>query len=165
MISESARATAAEESRFRIQAPNSAPRRVAVVALDADAVALAGELAELPWNGAAFWHWRALAAGGERLEAFLADLAGTTRRVMEVVETSDLIVMLAGTSGAGEAAASALGEAAAARRVTAVGMVEAGGAEDAALSRALTLLRPHVGMLVVARDRDYAAAMLEALRA
>jgi hypothetical protein len=38
-------------------------------------------------------------------------------------------------------------------------------AKPAALSAALARLRPHVGMLVIVQDRDYAAAMLEALRA
>ena len=157
MPSESARATTASESRFRVQAPNSATRRVAVVALDADAAALAEELAAEAWNGAAFWHAGGLAARGEGLDDFLADLAGATRRVVEVVAASDLVVLLAGASGDGAAAA--------ARRVMAAGIVLAGEADDAALSRALTTLRPHVGMLVVARDRDYAAAMMEALRA
>lgn len=165
MLSESARATTAAEARFRVQAPNSRPRRVAVVALDAAAAALAADLAALPWHGAAFWTWRALVADAEGLDAFLADLAGTTRRLLEVVADADLIVLLAGTSGEGAAAASAIGEAAAARRVMAAGIIMAGSAEVAALPRALSLLRPHVGMLVVAEDRDYAAAMLEALRA
>lgn len=161
MLSESARATSAAEARFRVQAPNSAPRRVSVVALDAAGAALAAELATLSWTGARFLNCPMTAAGGERLDAFLADLAGTTRRLLEVVEASDLVVMLAGGPEGGVAAA-AIGEAAAARRVTAVGIVLAGGA---ALACTLGVLRPHVGMLVVAEDRDYAAAMLEALRA
>lgn len=164
MPSESARATSAAEARFRVQAPNSAPRRVSVVALDAAGAALAADLAALSWTGARFLHCRTPTAGGERLDAFLADLAGTTRRLLEVVEASDLVVMLAG-GPEGEVAAAAIGEAAAARRVTAVGIVLAGGADGAALARTLGVLRPHVGMLVVAEDRDYAAAMLEALRA
>ena len=164
MLSESARATSAAEARFRVQAPNSAPRRVSVVALDAAGAALAAELAALSWTGARFLNCPITAAGGERLDAFLADLAGTTRRLLEVVEASDLVVMLAG-GPEGEAAAAAIGEAAAARRVTAVGIVLAGGKAGAALACALGVLRPHVGMLVVAEDRDYAAAMLEALRA
>ena len=165
MTGESARANSAAEARFRVQAPNSAPRRVAVVALDAGAAALAEELAARDWVGAAFWHAGGLAARGEGLDDFLADLAGATRRVVEVVAASDLVVLLAGTSGHGAAAASAVGAAAAARRVMAAGIVLAGDAEEAELSRALSTLRPHVGMLVVARDRDYAAAMMEALRA
>lgn len=164
MPSESARATSAAEARFRVQAPNSAPRRVSVVALDAAGAALAADLAALSWTGARFLHCRTPTAGGERLDAFLADLAGTTRRLLEVVEASDLVVMLA-AGPEGEVAAAAIGEAAAARRVTAVGIVLAGGADGAALARTLGVLRPHVGMLVVAEDRDYAAAMLEALRA
>jgi hypothetical protein len=163
MLSESARATTAAEARFRIQAPNSSRRSVAVVALDADGAALAADLAALTWNGATFWHWSDFAAAGEGLDAFLADLAGRTRRLVEVVEQADLIVLLAGAAGAESPALAAVAEAAAARRVTAVGMLLAPAA--AGLSAPLARLRPHVGMLVIVQDRDYAAAMLEALRA
>jgi hypothetical protein len=165
MLSESARTTTAAEARFRIQAPNSSRRSVAIVALDAAGAALAGELAALPWNGAAFWHWSDFAAEGEGLGAFLADLAGRTRRLVEVVEAADLVVLIAGTAGAESPALTALAEAIAARRVTAVGMLLAKDAAAEGLSAALARLRAHVGMLVIVQDRDYAAAMLEALRA
>jgi hypothetical protein len=164
VASESARATTAAEGRFRIQAPNSSPRSVAVVAVDAEGAALAEDLAALPWQGASFWHWRDFAPdAGAGLAAFLADLGGRTRRVMEVVEAADLVVLLAAPGDS--LALPAIAEAIAARRVPAAAMLLAREAEPAAMSAALARLRPHVGMLVVVQDRDYAAAMLEALRA
>ncbi len=166
MESESNRATKASESRFRLQAPNSRQRRVAVVSLDPAAAALADDLAKAGWNGATFYGWHAFASPSGTLDAFLADLGGRTRRVTEVVEGSELVVLIAGAREADAAAVAAIGDAATARRVTCVGVLLAGAeVDDATLSAGLSLLRPHVGMLVVAEDRDYVAAMLEALRA
>jgi hypothetical protein len=154
MRSESARATAAAESRFRVQAPNATPRRVAVIALDAAGAVLAEELAARSWRGASFLRWSDAAPG---LDALLADLEGRTRRLLEVIATADLLVLLTGVQGTG--AAAVIGEAAAARRVSVLGVLLAD--DRAALAR----LRPHVGMLSVLPDAGDVAAMLEALRA
>ncbi|WP_270933647.1 hypothetical protein [Falsiroseomonas oryzae] len=166
MPSESARASTAAEARFRVQAPNSVPRSVVVVALDGPGADAAADLAARAWRGAAFWHARDFApAQASRLEGFLADLAGCTQRLVEVVEAADLVVLLTGPAGTEGAALPAIAEAAAARRVTVIGVVVASEPGASALSRSLAALRPHVAMLVRAQDPDYAAAMLEALRA
>src|SRR6266487_3643306 len=46
MLSQSARMNSAAEARFRVQAPNSLPRTITVVALDAAGEALAERLAD-----------------------------------------------------------------------------------------------------------------------
>src|SRR5262249_58392265 len=53
--SESARATSAAESRYRIDAPNSQPRTVKVIALDAAAERVAKRIAQGPWRRATFF--------------------------------------------------------------------------------------------------------------
>jgi hypothetical protein len=54
MLSESARATTAAESRFRINDPNSLPRSVKVIAMDAPSERAVKELAKAHWNRASF---------------------------------------------------------------------------------------------------------------
>ena len=54
MPSESARMTTAEEARYRINYPNSKPRAVKVVALDAPSEAVVKRLAEGQWQSATF---------------------------------------------------------------------------------------------------------------
>ena len=46
LLSESARVTTAQEARFRIQYPNSKPRAVKVIALDAEAARLVHDISK-----------------------------------------------------------------------------------------------------------------------
>jgi len=155
-LSESARATSAAEARFRLQAPNARPRRLAVIPMDEQARALAVGLAA---QGFAHTSFVALSEG----EEWLAHLAGRTRAVLEAIEAAQTVVLLA-TAGAEAALASTLAEAARGR--TLIGLIlDSEGAAPEALERSLAALRPHAAMLVLAEGRDYVAAMLEALRA
>jgi len=54
MASESARATSAAEQRYRIDAPNSQPRTVKVIALDRASEAVVKLIAKGGWNRATF---------------------------------------------------------------------------------------------------------------
>jgi len=54
MLSESARATRASESRFRIDAPNARPRAIKVIALDVPSEGVLRRLAEGAWENATF---------------------------------------------------------------------------------------------------------------
>src|SRR5438874_2260806 len=54
MLTESARMASAAEARFRVQAPNSRPRAVIVVALDASAEPVVRRLAGEGWRQATF---------------------------------------------------------------------------------------------------------------
>src|SRR5262245_1009551 len=55
MQSESARMSSGAEARFRIDAPNSAPRQVKVVALDRTSETVVASLARRQWNDASFF--------------------------------------------------------------------------------------------------------------
>jgi hypothetical protein len=145
MISESARMTTRAEARYRIEAPNSQPRAVKVIALDAASELVVKRLAQLRWNRATFLTASAFAGTPARggpfsVPGWLSDLAGRTK---------DLI-----------------GEACMARRVMTTGLVlGTAAASDEALSKTLGQLRPYSVMLVAGGDEEYIENMLVALRA
>ena len=160
MPSESARMTTAAAARFRIDAPNSRPRAVKVIALDPPSERVVERLAQSAWQGAAFFtsvKFDGAPRGGEgwSMKAWLGDLAGRT----------DLIVMVA-SAGTNAAAAAVIAEACGARKVmTTALIIESETKTDAELSKTLATLRPHASMLVIANNDDYIEAMLAALRA
>src|SRR4029079_1735515 len=123
MDSESARMSSAAEARYRIDYPNSKPRVVKVVALDAASEHVVKRVAERQWQRATFFtsikldgapahadepdsgrgsgvrtmelpRWRlaplASAAGGEgsKMQAWLSDLAGRTKALVEEVASA-----------------------------------------------------------------------------
>ena len=156
MLSESARMSSAAEARFRVQAPNSRPRAIKVIALDAAAHVVVRRLADAGWNHATFF-----AAAGDGL----ADLAGRTSAVADEVETADLVVLVAGPGGHAHAA-STIGEACSLRRVMTTGFVVGGAfASESEPSMTLAQLRPWSLMVVLAKSDDYIDDMLTALRA
>jgi hypothetical protein len=168
MASESARATSAAESRYRINAPNAQPRTVKVIALDAAAERVVKRIAKGPWRRATFFtsltHEEA-PRGVWSMQAWLGDVAGRAMDLVEEIASADLVVMVAAAGGS-PPAASVIGEACALNRVmTTALIVDAREKSDAALARTLAALRPYASMLVVADGEDYIEAMLEALRA
>jgi hypothetical protein len=157
MLTESARMSSAAEARFRVQAPNSLPRTVKVVALDCTAEDVVRRLAAAEWEGATFL----TAAGAHRL----ADLAGQPLSITDEVETADLVVLVAAPGGQANAAA-AIGDACSRRRVMTTGfVVGAASASDEALSKTLAQVRPWSLMVVIANSDDYIDDMMVALRA
>jgi hypothetical protein len=170
MLSESARVTTAAESRFRIDAPNSQPRAVKVIALDALSERVVKRLAQGTWNRATFFtasNFAAKPQTGERfcVSGWLSDLAGRTKDLIDEVASADLVVMIA-ASGENAQAAGLIGEACGARRVMTTALVLGGeGASEEALSKTLAQLRPHAMMLVIANADEYIEDMLTALRA
>src|SRR5436190_23232406 len=94
MLSESARI---KEGRFRVQAPNSLPRAITVIALDAAGEAIVRRLADSGRTHATFL--TALSADAAH------DLAGQTRSIRDEVDTADLAVLVAGPGGRAHAAA------------------------------------------------------------
>jgi hypothetical protein len=166
MTSESARMSSAAEARFRINAPNSQPRTVKVIALDQPSERVVKDLAGGRWNKASFLTASAFAPRkGESLSGWLSDLAGRTKNLVEEIETADLVVMVA-TAGESAQAASLIGEACSLKRVMTTGLI-LGSAEssDEALSKTLAQLRPWTVMLVIASAEEYIEDMLAALRA
>jgi hypothetical protein len=170
LLSESARMASAAEARFRIDAPNSKPRAVKVIALDRPSEAAIKQLAGPQWNNATFLTASSFAGATGKREAFsvsgwLSDLAGRTANLMDEVSSADLVVMVA-TAGQDDQAASIIGEACGAKHVMTTALVlGATASNDEALSRTLATLRPHARMLVISGSDDYIADMLTALRA
>ena len=170
MSSESARMTTAEAAKFRIDAPNSRPRAIKVIALDPPSERVVKELAQSRWNDATFFTASAFAGRPRNNERFsmtgwLSDLAGRTKDLIDEVASADLIVMVA-SAGTNAAAAAVIAEACGARKVmTTALIIESETKTDAELSKTLASLRPHASMLVIANNDDYIEAMLAALRA
>ena len=151
MRTESARMSSAPEARFRVDAPNSKPRAVKVIALDARSEPVVDELAQRQWNKAAFFT--------------AAELTSDAERLREAIDTADLVVMVA-TAGGHPRDVALIGEACSRRRVTTTGLIVCDAeTSDEALSETLGRLRPWMLMLVVANSRDYIGDMLLALRA
>jgi hypothetical protein len=173
-VSESARMASAAEARFRIDAPNAKPKRVKVIALDRPSEAVVQQLARQPWNGAAFFTASAFTAsalagappaGSFSMQGWLSDLAGRTNDLIDVVDTADLVVMVA-TAGENAQAAALIGEACSLKRITTTGLILGGAsASDEMLSTTLAQMRPWSLMLVIASAVDYIEDMLIALRA
>jgi len=170
MLSESARMSSAAEARFRIQAPNSTPRAVKVIALDPPSERVVKRLAAESWNSATFFTASAFAGaphGGERfsVDGWLSDLRGRTKSLVDEVATADLVVMVA-TAGENAQAASLIGEACSLRRVMTTALVlGSASTSDEVLAKSLAHLRPWSLMVVIASAEDYIADMLTALRA
>jgi hypothetical protein len=174
MQSESARMSSAAEAKFRIDAPNSRPRAVKVIALDAASERVVKDLARQSWQGATFLTATAfagLAAGGpaplERfsLGGWLNDLAGRTKNLVEEIAAADLVVMVA-SAGENAAAAAIIGEACNLRHVMTTALVLGTAASsDEAVAKLLAQLRPHAMMLVISSADEYVKDMLTALRA
>ena len=120
MLSESARMTTAEEARYRIDYPNSKPRAVKVIALDAPSEVVVKRLAQGNWQRATFLtalKFDGAPRGGEgwSMQAWLSDLAGRTKDLVDEVATADLVVMVA-SAGTGADVAAVIAEACANRR-------------------------------------------------
>ena len=169
MQSESARMSSAAEARFRVNYPNSQPRVIKVVALDATSEEVVKRVAQHVWERANFFTSLKLedAPHGPAwsMRAWLSDLAGRTKALVEEVSSADLVVMIS-SAGASPEAASVIGEACAARKVMTMAVIvgrEQSSNED--LSKTLAALRPYASMLVIANGDEYIEEMLAALRA
>jgi hypothetical protein len=168
MQSESARMATAQEARFRIDAPNSLPRSVKIIALDRPSEHVVKRLAERSWSGATFFTASAFASDPQvspNLSGWLSDLAGRTKDLIDEVNSADLVIMVA-TAGENAQAASIIGEACSAKRVMTTALIVGTAAKsDEALSKTLAHLRPWALMLVIASAEEYIEDMLIALRA
>jgi hypothetical protein len=171
MTSESARMTTAEEARFRINYPNSKPRAVKVIALDQASEAVIKRLAAQGiWQRASFltaFRFDGAPRGGEgwSMKAWLSDLAGRTKDLIDEVASADLVVMVS-SAGTGAEAAAVIAEACSVRKVmTTALIIDSETKSNDELSKTLASLRPYASMLVIAHNDEYIEAMLAALRA
>ena len=148
----------AAEARFRVQAPNSRPRAIAVVAVDAAGEEAVNRLASNGWTHATF-----LTAATP--DGAVRDLAGQTRNIDDEIGGSDLVIFVAGPGGHADAV-SRFGEACSIRRVTTTGfIVDARAASDSDIAKTLAQIRPWSLMVVLSKSDDYIDDMLSALRA
>jgi hypothetical protein len=170
MESESARMSSAAEARFRVDYPNSKARAVKVIALDAPSEQVVKRVAKRAWQRATFFTSLKFDGAprdgdGWTMRAWLSDLAGRTKTLIDEIASADLIVMVAGAGTTAQAAA-VIGEACAVRKVMTTALII--GSEhtsDEELSKTLASLRPYASMLVIANGDDYIDEMLAALRA
>jgi hypothetical protein len=168
--SESARMSSAAETRFRVDYPNSNPRVVKVVALDTPSERVVKRVAQQAWQRATFFtsiKFEGAPRGGESwsMQAWLGDLAGRTKALVEEVAGADLVVMVS-TAGSSAQAAAVIGEACAARKVMTMALIIGSEQQsDDALSKTLATLRPYASMIVIANGDEYIEEMLSALRA
>jgi hypothetical protein len=162
--------SSADEARFRIQAPNSKPRAIKVIGLDAESEPVVRRLAERPWQNATFFVTSPSARAPLSEESFakddwLRDLDGRPHSLMTEIETADLVVMVA-TAGGHAQVAALVGEACSLKRVMTTSFIVGGvSAEESELSKTLAQVRPWSLMVVLASADDYVGDMLIALRA
>ena len=163
MLNGCARATTAEEARFRVDYPNSAPRRIKVIALDRPAERVVRRLADDEWNSATFM--TAVRNGASVGADWLGDLAGEALSLLDQMSAADHVVTV---SIAGESAegAAIIAEVCNAQRIMLTALViDPTNVPEPQLLRTMAPLRVHASMLVVAKGEEYVEAMLTALRA
>jgi hypothetical protein len=157
MQTESARMSSAAEARFRVQAPNSTPRVIKVIALDAAAEVAVRRLANADYRHATFFT-------AKSPDDALSDLAGGHRGIEEEIGRADLVVLIAAPGGRANAAP-IIGEACSRRRVMTSAVVNGTAASERDLSKTLAQLRPWSLMVVIAGSDEYLDDMMTALRA
>ena len=167
--SESALATTAEQARYRIDYPNSQPRVSRIIALDERGLLALKALQEKAWNGARFLRYLHAKPASETLphltiDALVEDFDGNRSTVAKEAIEANVIIMVASSGEAADAAA-IIGNACAALGKPVTGLVLAAPGKNEALSATLQAMRPHTTMLVVSTGDDYVGEMLTALRA
>jgi hypothetical protein len=167
--SESAIMTSAEQTRFRVDYPNSRPRVSRIIALDDRSLSALMALKDRPWNGARFLRYLRAEAVSKHLptlavDALLEDAEGRRTSLREEVAEADVIVMVATAGGAAQEAAEIIGNTCSVLGKLATGLVLKI-AEDEDLAVTLRAMRPYAAMLVVSNAEDYIGDMLMALRA
>jgi hypothetical protein len=163
-----------------VQAPNSTPRAIKVIALDGVSEVVVRRLADAGWKHATFL--TAADAGRDLSDpassesakqdaphdpspSTLCDLTGESKSVTDEVDTADLVILVAGPGGRARAAP-LIGQACSLRSVMTTGfVVGVSSASEHALSKTLAQLRPWSLMVVIARSDEYIDDMMTALRA
>ncbi len=161
--------SSAAEARFRVPSPNSTPRAITVIALDAAGEAVVRRLAGVGWPHSTFL----IATSEARSGGVLRDLTGHDRSLMDQVSAADLVVIVAGPGGHAHAAP-LIGQACRLHQVSTTAFVVGAGstlervpdpASQTELSATLAQLRPWSLIAVIAGSDDYIDDMMTALRA
>jgi hypothetical protein len=155
-LSECARATSAEESRFRIDVPIVPARAARVIALDERAVAVARRVAGRQWAHARFFSCE----GGTPQEPLLRRLDGVPSPLGQVLTGTDVVIVLA-TEDSGREYAAAIGRICWERGITTAGLVLG---IDFEAQDAVAALRPYARVLLPSADESDVVELLTALR-
>lgn len=172
MISQSAKATTAAESRFRVNRPNSKGRSSLVLGLEKSSMPMLSALSDLQWNGARF---RNVVQGADvdavatGLNVGPDDLVlqapnGDVSRLTDELANTDVVVMFA-RSGDSAQTAAIVGRASFSRNVMTAGFVLDEHGDREALERTLSAVRPFVISLVIGTDEESLGETLSAIRA
>jgi hypothetical protein len=160
LLSSCAKATTAEETRFRVQYPNAAPRSSRIVAMDDGAARIMADIMGEPRPAAHFLRVAPRQPDISPYEVVLLRADGAEVLCSAELVGADVVVMIA-TSAQGQRAAEIVGRLARGASVMTAGLVVTGDAAD----DVVRVMRPATGVLVVSPDADHLAAMLSALRA
>jgi hypothetical protein len=166
LLNSCASATTAAEAAFRIDARpgTQTARATRVIALDPGAAELVRPLPEQPWQDAHFLKCR----GVDGDEVALQGADGSAAELAVELDDADFVLLIA-TTGAGAAAATAIGDACLLRGITTAGLVlgDGGGSsvDDSDTGRAVAALRPYARTLLVSRDQRDVSGVLTALGA
>ena len=168
-LSESARATAASESKYRIDYPNSKPRAARVIALDAASHEVLKRHRSGASPGARFLRYLKSRKASSSLpaltvDAVLADDEGRETSLIDEIMAADIVVMVT-AAGTTPEAAEVIGNACFVAAKMSTGLVLRDGADEERTAATLLAMRPYAAMLVVSEGEDYVGEMLTALRA
>ena len=177
LLNSCASAATAAEARFRLDYPDTRHRDARVIALDDHAADLVRDMAGAQWRGGHFLVFEAVRAAGPdgngpdapvmpvlHADATLRTADGSAVLLSSELEDADSAVMIA-TARASAAAASVIGDACAARRISSAGLVISDGASGGpGVDDVVAALRPNAMVLVVLQDHRDVPEVLAALR-
>lgn len=154
MLSETARATTAAESCYRVQAANAMPRRILVIALDPTTAALGQQLAEERWRNIRFANFEV--SDPQKNLTFTRLGAGE--------DSASDVVVIVGTVGRDLSQASRIAERCVRQGIEVSGVLIAPKrAKPQAVNEALLSLRPMSRTLALIRDGEFLRGILQAL--
>ena len=163
-MSECARVTTVEESSFRVDYPNSTPRRTKVIALDSLSDAVLRRLPHKTKSDTTFMSLSREPRSGS-LPQWLDDLKGEALDLLQQISAAELVVTVS-TAGESSSNASMIAEACRLHNVMMTSLVIHDPRKNPeSMLKTVVPLRAHAAMLVVANGEEYVEAMLTALRA
>lgn len=164
MVTQSERATTAKESQFRVNYPNSEPRRSVVLALDEPGRGIVKDLHTMEWQGARFYSMKPKGEISGQTLVTLETPEGKQVELDNVLDEADVVVMVA-TSGTPTEHVAALGKRCFERSIMTNGFVLDYGTGTEELNQTLRAVRPWVISLVTGSDQDYLVEALRSIRA
>jgi hypothetical protein len=161
-----ARATTAEEMRYRIDRPVRGRWGARIIALDAHAGEIVARIAEKDWGSARFYTLAVPVVGDGGSESVSlcpvgAAANGHRPSLLDELDEADVVVMVA-TTGTDHAAATIIGAACTVRAIMTAGLVIG---EYAEVAETVAAIRPHARVLMVSGDEHDVVDVLTALRA